>query len=58
MGISDPGHKAKIDVRIVREVVKSYTYVITWMAISIAVIMFNKVGGLHRLCVGLKRCLY
>ena len=28
--------------KVVKEIIKSYTYVITWMGISIAVIMFNK----------------
>lgn len=28
--------------RVIREVIKSYTYVVLWMSVSIAVIMFNK----------------
>lgn len=43
MGFSDPGHRLKLDKRVVKEIVRSYTYVCIWMAISIAVIMFNKV---------------
>jgi hypothetical protein len=48
MGVSDPGGagKAKQELAVVREVVRSYTYVGIWMSISIAVILFNKVGPL------------
>jgi hypothetical protein len=38
----------------VREVVRSYTYVGIWMSISIAVILFNKVG----LWVLLRHCMH
>jgi hypothetical protein len=34
----DPASQAKV----LREVIRSYTYVLTWMCISIAVILFNK----------------
>ncbi|KAG2501749.1 hypothetical protein HYH03_000249 [Edaphochlamys debaryana] len=34
----DPASQAKV----LREVIRSYTYVVTWMGISIAVILFNK----------------
>lgn len=33
---------AKSRARILKEVIRSYTYVIIWMAISISVILFNK----------------
>jgi hypothetical protein len=48
MGVSDPGGagKAKQELAVVREVVRSYTYVGIWMSISIAVILFNKVRTL------------
>ena len=36
------GEKAHAQRAVAREVVKSYTYVIIWMSISIAVILFNK----------------
>ncbi|WIA28015.1 hypothetical protein OEZ86_010603 [Tetradesmus obliquus] len=44
MGVSDPGGagKTKQELAVVREVVRSYTYVGIWMSISIAVILFNK----------------
>ncbi|KAF6253046.1 solute carrier protein [Scenedesmus sp. NREL 46B-D3] len=44
MGVSDPGGAgtAKQQLAVVREVVRSYTYVGIWMSISIAVILFNK----------------
>jgi hypothetical protein len=42
MGISDPGDRGKLDAAIVREVIRSYSYVALWMSVSIAVILFNK----------------
>jgi len=36
------GEKQARDRAIAREVIKSYTYVVIWMSISIAVILFNK----------------
>jgi hypothetical protein len=36
------GEKALAQRAVAREVVKSYTYVVIWMSISIAVILFNK----------------
>jgi hypothetical protein len=56
MGVSDPGGagKAKQELAVVREVVRSYTYVGIWMSISIAVILFNKVG----LWALLQRCMH
>jgi hypothetical protein len=30
------------NARVVREVVRSYTYVLIWMSVSISVILFNK----------------
>lgn len=45
MGVSDPGTTSKkLELAVVREIVKSYTYVVIWMSISIAVILFNKVS--------------
>lgn len=38
-----------------REVVRSYTYVGIWMSISIAVILFNKVGPWC--CCSMQHCM-
>ena len=36
------GEKAAQQGKVVQEIVKSYTYVLIWMSISISVILFNK----------------
>lgn len=50
MGYSEPGSRGlgRMDPKVLREVVRSYTYVGIWMCISIAVILFNKVRRRRR----------